>query len=126
MDREADRHAISLKGYLGIDLLEAIPMKRVPPPVQRTIIWAAHGHGSVGTTKDEQMDFFRSIQAPRFIEINNATGGAHIADVFHFWTAEESSLDAFLTMDYRFRNVVYTHRKQIDSAVFGNEAKGAM
>jgi hypothetical protein len=27
LDREADRHAISLKGYLGIDLLEGIPMK---------------------------------------------------------------------------------------------------
>src|SRR5579872_2544395 len=51
LDREADRHATSLKGYLGIDLLEGIPMKRVPPPVQRTIIWAAHGDGSVGTTK---------------------------------------------------------------------------
>lgn len=29
----------------------------------------------------------------------------------------EASLDAFVTMGYSFRNVVYTHRKQIKSSV---------
>lgn len=85
LDMEANRHAISLKGYLGIDLVEGVPMKNVPPPLPRTVIWAAHGYGSVGTTKEEQMEFFRSIQHPRFIELNNATDKAHIADVFHLW-----------------------------------------
>jgi hypothetical protein len=104
LDMEADRHAISLKGYLGIDLLEGIPTKKVPSPFQRTVIRAAHGHGSVGTTKGEQIEFFQSIQDPRFVELNNATGNSHVSDVFHLWTAERASVDVLLTMDYKFRN----------------------
>jgi hypothetical protein len=63
------------------------------------------------------MDFFRSIRNPRFLQIKKAVGEAHIDDTFHLWTAEEASLDAFMTLDKRFRNVVYSGRKNIESAV---------
>ena len=38
-------------------------------------------------------------------------------DAYHLWTAEEAALDAFLTMDKAFRNVVEHERKAINSPV---------
>src|SRR3990172_1635709 len=63
------------------------------------------------------MGFFRSIQHPRFLQIRNATGDAHIDGAFHLWTAEEAALDAFLTMDQRFWRVVNQRKKIINSPV---------
>jgi len=101
------------EGYLGINLFRGVPLKTVPCPIQRSIVIGSAASASI--TKKEQRDFFRSIQNPRFLEINNATDKAHIADVFHLWTAEEASLDVFLTMDYRFRNVVNQKNKIVKS-----------
>lgn len=38
-------------------------------------------------------------------------------DAFHWWCAEYSGLDFFLTLDKRFRNAAFTKRKQIGSSV---------
>lgn len=112
---EASRQKGSQQGYLGIDLLRGIPMNRVNCPVLRPII--VGGTRSAGTTEDEQMEFFRSVQVPRFLEISKAIGEAHIDDAFHLWTAEEASLDVFLTMDKRFWNVVTSQKRSVNSSV---------
>lgn len=103
------------EGYLGINLLQGVPMKRVPCPTERSLMIAPSG--SIGITEEEQMEFFRSIRSPRFLEISKATGDAHVGDAYHLWTAEEAALDAFLTMDRAFRNVVEHERKAINSPV---------
>lgn len=72
---------------------------------------------NVGLTKGEQTDFFRSIGDSRFLEICGAVDGAHIADVFHLWTAEAAGLDAFLTMDRRFLRVMKQKRRRAKSSV---------
>jgi hypothetical protein len=112
---EASRQKGSPQGYLGIDLLRGVLMKKVPCPVQRSIMFG--GTTNIGITEEEQMEFFRSIRHPRFLEIAKATGDAHIDDAFHLWTAEEASLDVFLTIDKRFRNVVHNQRHNIKSVV---------
>ncbi len=103
------------EGHLGMNLLRDVPIRNVPSPVQRSIVVAADF--SVGTTEGEQMDFFRSITHPRFLHIRKHTGDAHIDDAYHLWTAEEAKLDAFLTMDRRFCEVVNQKTKLIDSTV---------
>jgi hypothetical protein len=103
------------EGYLGINLLRSVPMKYVPCPTERSLMIAPSG--SIGTTEEEQMDFFRSIRCPRFLQIRKATGDAHVDDAYHLWTAEEAALDGFLTMDKAFRNVVDHERKAINSTV---------
>ena len=72
---------------------------------------------SIGMTREEQMELFRSIQHPRFLEIKQAVGEAHIGDVYHLWTAEVASLDVFLTVDRRFRNAVDSQKARINSPV---------
>lgn len=103
------------EGYLGINLLRDVPVKSVRCPAQRSIVIGPTG--SNGVTEEEQIEFFRSIQHPRFLQITNATGEAHIDDAFHLWTAEEAALDAFLTMDQRFWRVVNQKKKIINSPV---------
>lgn len=100
---------------MGINVLRDVPMKNVPPPIQRSML--IRGTASIGISEEEQMDFFRSIQHPRFLQIRKATGDGHIDDAFHLWTAEEASLDVLLTMDRHFWNVVNHEKKKIDSAV---------
>ncbi len=103
------------EGPLGIKLLRDVPIKSIRCPVQRPILIGPSG--SVGVTKDEQMEFLRSIDHPRFLQITRATGDAHIDDAFHFWAAEEAGLDLFLTMDQRFWRVVNQKKKIINSAI---------
>lgn len=103
------------EGYLGINLLRDVAIGNVPSPVQRSI--AIAGDSTMGTTEDEQMEFFRSITHPRFLHIRKHTGDAHIDDAYHLWTAEEAKLDAFLTMDKRFYGVVKQKSDLIGSPV---------
>ncbi len=112
---EASRQQCSPQGCLGMDLLRGVPMKKVQCPVQRSIVFG--GTASAGVTKDDQMEFFRSIQDPRFLQISKATGDAHINDAFHLWTAESAGLDTFLTMDKRFWNVVHNQERNIKTDV---------
>ncbi len=103
------------EGYLGMDLLRDVPISNVPSPTQRSIVIGSSGN--IGTTENEQMDFFRSITHPRFLQIRTFTGDAHIDDAYHLWTAENAKLDAFLTLDKRFYQVVKQKKNLIDSAV---------
>lgn len=103
------------EGYLGINLLRDVPVKSIPCPARRSILIAPTG--SIGVTEEEQMEFFRSIRHPRFLQIRSATGDAHIDDAFHLWAAEEAGLDVFLTMDQRFWRVVNQKKKTIDSVI---------
>lgn len=93
-------------GYFGVDLLEGVPIETAPTPVERIVIFAGNG-ASIGITKDEQVEFLRSLGDPRFDEIRRAVGNemqikAMIGDAFHYWTAEHAGLDAYLTMDGKF------------------------
>ena len=97
LQMEAFRQKGPAEGYLGISLLRGVPLKKAPCPIQRSILIGAAA--SIGVTEAEQMEFFRSVQHPRFLQIRRATGEAHVDDAFHLWTAEEASLDVFLTLD---------------------------
>ena len=115
LQMEEFRQRGPVEGYLGINLFRDVPVKRAECPVVRSI---AVGAGTnTGITEEEQMDFFRSIQHPRFLQIRKAVGDAHVDDAFHLWSAEHAGLDAFLTLDARFKKVVFNKRKQILSAV---------
>jgi len=103
------------EGYLGLNLLRDVPVRSIRCPAQRLIVIAPTR--SIGVTEKEQMEFFRSIQHHRFLQIRSATGDAHIDDAFHLWGAEEAGLDVFLTMDQRFWRVVNQKKRIIDSAV---------
>jgi hypothetical protein len=103
------------EGYLGINLVRDVPVKHAKCPVERSIVVGAGA--DTGITEDEQMAFFRSIQHLRFLQLRKAVGDAHVDDAYHLWSAEDASLDAFLTLDERFRKVVFTKRKQIRSSV---------
>lgn len=107
-----------LEGLLGINMLRDVPIKQVPSPIRRSVMIGATK--STGITEAEQLQFFRSIQHPRFLQIVKATGDAHIDDAFHLWTAEEAKLDVFLTMDQRFWRVVNQKRKLINTPISVN------
>lgn len=91
-------------GYLGLNVLEGLGFKSVRMPVERTIVFSGVGP-SVGTTKEEQVQFLSSIQDEKFKRIHRAFNQHHIIDSFHFWTAEYNHLDVFLTTDQKFMNV---------------------
>jgi len=103
------------EGYMGLNLLRGVPVKTIPCPAQRIILVAQAG--SIGVTEKEQMEFFRSIRHPKFLQIRSATGDAHIDDAFHLWAADEAGLDVFLTMDQRFWRVVNQKKKAIGRVI---------
>lgn len=104
------------KGYVGLNLLEGIKVECVRCPVDRTIVFAPFGD-SEGTTKEEQLEFFRSITDPRFLEISGAVNNKRIDDAYHLWTAEVNMLDAFLTMDKKFWEDIIRNNQRINSNV---------
>lgn len=91
------------RGYLGLDLLEGVHLELAKSPFERTIVFSGFGD-HVGVTKGEQLAFFRSIDAERFVELRMLINDAHLGDMFHFWTAEMNELDIYLVMDNRFLN----------------------
>lgn len=102
------------EGYCGFNLLRDIPITWVKSPADRTIVVNSFGP-SIGTTEEEQMDFFRSITNSRFLQIREVVGESHIDDAFHLWTAEEAGLDGFLTMDQKFWRTVNQKKHLIKS-----------
>jgi len=102
-------------GYLGLDLLRDVPLYSVRSPVERSLVIAPTRNRRIGISKDEQIQFFMSIQHPRFHRLRRVIGDAHIADTFHLWTAEESGLEAFVTMDKAFWNVATGEKRKIAS-----------
>jgi len=91
------------RGYLGIDLLEGVQIDRLSGPVERSVMWGTYE--SAGTTKQEQIEFVRSIKHDRFQQLLSVFQDAHILDTYHLWTAENGGLDGFVTLDKRFYNV---------------------
>jgi hypothetical protein len=99
-------------GYVGGDLLADIPMHRTKEPASRSVVFRANaGSGLLRRrtsteAEREQMEFFASISAPRYVAIRAAFQKAGFSgftdDIFHFWTAEYNDLDAFLTLDFKF------------------------
>ena len=53
----------------------------------------------------------------RFLAILSAIGNAQIDDVFHLWTAEDTGLEVFLTMDLKFLNVMRQQGQRVQSPV---------
>ena len=98
---ERMRHRADKGGFAGLNLLEGIGLKTVTTPVDRLVVITSRGQ-NIGTTEDEQNEFFRTIKHPRYKEFCKALNGAHIDDAFHVWTAEAENLDCFLTMDTKF------------------------
>jgi hypothetical protein len=111
---EQFRQKSSAEGYLGVNLLDGVPMKSVRCPIERPLT-ISPGE-SVGVTEKEQMNFFSTITNLRFAQIAKAVGPTRI-DAFHLWTAEEAGLDAFLTTDKKFWKSVADQREAIDSDV---------
>lgn len=101
------------KGYLGFDLLEGIAIQEVPSPTSRNV--SISPQETIGITAEEQKGQLRSISTPRFVEILRLAGDAHVADAYHYWTAEMNGLDAFLTTDKAFWNVFQNIKNKLKS-----------
>jgi hypothetical protein len=78
---EAHRQKGSPQGYLGINLLQGVPISKVP--VSRAMVFGGTKPFDRAEQEQKQMDFFRSIQHPRFVQIKAAVGEAQIDDAFH-------------------------------------------
>jgi hypothetical protein len=96
------------------DVLRGIKRKLVRGPLRRTYVIGA-GY-SRHETNDRWLQLLAAIQHPRFLELKKRTGGHHLADLYHVWTAEENSLDCFLTLDTTFLRAV-TLPKPLDTPV---------
>jgi hypothetical protein len=116
LSMERMRQSGAKDGWAGFDLLSGIHLRFVDSPIDRTIVVRAHGNSS-GVTADEQVAFFKSITVPRFVEMRQIIGDAHIADTFHLWTAELAELDMFLTCERRFSNVVTQQYRKLKTTV---------
>lgn len=99
-------------GYLGLNLLDGVNIKNVPPPATRTMIIGAGI--TFGVRKDEQIEAFRELQNryPRFSEIAGSISKKKIIDAFHVWTAEHNSLDAFVTLDFALKRALTQAEKE--------------
>lgn len=71
---------------------------------------------SKGQHNRDRKQFLENIQHPRFLEMKKRTGGSHLADLYLVWTAEENSLDYFITLDTTFLRAV-TLPKPLDTSV---------
>jgi hypothetical protein len=116
LNNERMRQPGAKDGWAGFDLLFGVDLRLVDSPMARTIAVSAHGN-SFGLAAGEQVTFFRSITTPRFLELRQIIGDAHIADTFHLWTAEFAKLDMFLTCERRFPNVVAQHYRKLKTTV---------
>lgn len=110
LEAERWRQSSPDPGYLGLNILEDVQVEKVDPPVDRTMMVGLRRRRA-NEWKDEQVQFFRSVQDSRFLAIRAAVSDprnpeAHVGDAFHLWTAEFAGLDAFLTMDQKFLNVM--------------------
>lgn len=81
-------------GYLGLNLMAGIAYKHAVSPINRTIVLSSLG-SNFGTTEEEQMEFFKDIDDPRFLEIRRYIPENHVDDAFHLWTAEKNNLHCF-------------------------------
>jgi hypothetical protein len=96
------------------DMLRGVKRKLVRGPLRRTYVIGA-GYSRY-ETNDQWLQFLGAIRHPRFLELKKRTGDYHLADLYHVWTAEENSLDCFITLDTTFLRAV-TLPKPLDTTV---------
>jgi len=96
-------------GWLDVSLFDGVTIDWVDSPVIRS--------GIVTFAAEEETAFFQSIRHPRFETLRKRIGEAHIADIFHLWTAEVAGLDIFMTMERRFFNAVENERDKLELKV---------
>jgi hypothetical protein len=96
------------------DIFRGVERRFVRGPMRRTYVI----DGSYDREKEHQrwLQLLAEIAHPRFLKLKKRCGGSHLADLYHVWTAEENSLDCFVTVDERFINAV-TLPQPIDTPV---------
>jgi hypothetical protein len=100
----------SLRGT-PFDVFRGVERKRVRGPMRRTYMLEGsfleeHARFLQKKRNDRWYQLLENIQHPRFLELKKRTGGHHLADLYHVWTAEENALDCFITLDTAFLNAV--------------------
>jgi hypothetical protein len=103
------------------DVFRGVERKFVRGPMHRTYVIEGsfskeHAKFLKRQRNEQWCQLLENIQHPRFLELKKRTGGHHLADLYHVWTAEENSLDCFITLDTTFLNAV-THPKPLDTPV---------
>lgn len=106
LDNEQFRQKIELTGF-DVDVFQIVNFQVARSPATRGFAdtrGARDFQRASDRSKDEQLGFLADITAPRFLELRKYLGDAHLADTFHYWTAEANGLDGFVTMERRFPN----------------------
>ena len=105
------------------EMFRGVERKRVRSPLRRTYLIESSFSDEDAKFlqkqhKDRWNQLLENIQHPRFLKMKKRTGGHHLADLYHVWTAEENSLDCFITLDTTFLNAVTLWKpKPLDTPV---------
>jgi hypothetical protein len=86
------------------DVFRDVKVRFVRGPLQRTYVISAEF--SKEEMNERWLRTLESIEHPRFLVLKKQTGGNHLADLYHLWTAEDNALDCFITLDDKFVNAV--------------------
>ncbi|MEQ8266603.1 MAG: hypothetical protein RH982_05360 [Parvibaculum sp.] len=114
LDNEQMRQKTGLTG-LDVDVFQIVDFKIARAPAKRSFAVTSRPRDIQNASdrcKNEQLDFFASIAIPRYLELRKQLGDAHLADIFHYWTAEANGLDGFVTMETRFPNAFNRQAKR--------------
>jgi hypothetical protein len=77
--------------------------------------------GGRGDPKEVQFEFLKSINSPRFTELQRMTGAyqgekklnrKQLLDAFHLWCAEHNKCAYFLTLDFKLTKVLRQNRQR--------------
>lgn len=113
-------HLPALRGS-QFDVFRGVKRRIAQGPLRRTyMIEGCFSEEQARFSKEQhnrdREQFLENINHPRFLKMKKRTGGSHLADLYLVWTAEENSLDYFITLDTTFLNAV-TLPKPLDTAV---------
>lgn len=106
LHNEQFRQKTGLTG-LDVDVFQIVDFRIAQSPATRGFAVASRPwdiQRASDRSKNEQLKFFASIAIPRYLELRMRLGDAHLADIFHYWTAETNGLDGFVTVETRFSN----------------------
>jgi uncharacterized protein len=96
------------------DVFHGVRHQRARAPLSRTAV--IDYSYSPDTARRAWQEFLSQIRHPRFLALKKATGGNHLADLYHVWEAEHNSLEYFVTLDAKFVNAV-SNSRHFDSVV---------
>lgn len=102
----------------GSSVFDGIAIESVDGPVEYSRILGGWFGDRLGSAKELQVAFLRSLQADRFIELQRACGAYQgrtlnenqLVDAFHIWCAEHAGATHFLTTDFKLGNVTKTFK----------------